>query len=247
MPKIVKTVSTKETDDFIYGVDFFEDNSEVPFMQYKKTLWFLEPIQKILQSSGKFLSDRQCYDLENIIAGDINGLYYINSLNDEAMKWFLGPVMAIAKETEAHYRDVISSLLLCCFGSNVENGTIPKNHAKSVFAKLVEKSKHPALIYDVSFDDYKKYDYDEMYYSGTPMRPQHLIDTIMTYDEFKTVDDNDLYDLLDTIIFENREKFLSIVKSPKMINWFVGETMKRSVVRPSADKIKDYITLKIRK
>lgn len=238
----VKQVITKETDTFVYG-DRYEDGILVTsFIQSKENLWFLKPIREIMQGFGLSLDAKRYEEIENIFDGNISGFYYFSKLNDEAVKWLLGAVMAESKVTGKHFTNIIDAHTLSKFGEAVASNKIDRTFSKEIFREFLDLYKDWPIVTDVTFGEFEKYGYNELFYLGVNKSFDHILDDILKNPKYVLSDDSEIDEIVKKVVEDNKEQFDKIKTDPRMVNWFVGQCMKAGKGKLSPQIAKDKIT-----
>lgn len=228
--KIIEHIVLSESDEFIFGKTT-EDGIDVRhWMQSKTNLWFLQPLNEMLSYLN--LDNQRYVEIENIIDGDFDNLYWVKQLEtDEAVKWFLGLLMVESKETNAPFRKIISPYALNCFANGIISNRIARPFSKEIFKEFIDALKVRTQIGDISFDDYEKYGYDDAnVFVMDPFealrRPEHILDIILSNPKYKLIDSSELDKIIDNVLEQNADQFAKLKDDPKLMNWFVGQCMK---------------------
>jgi Asp-tRNA(Asn)/Glu-tRNA(Gln) amidotransferase B subunit len=207
--------------------------------------WFSEPPQEILRLLGFDVSYSKAKEIESVVDGNIAGWYYISALNDEAIKWLLGPIMVESKSRGVYFTKIIAASLLAEFGRYIIQGKIDKAFTKDIFSELLSITTDYPKVDEVSFEEYEKYGYNQYYYLSVRKRPRHILDDMLSDDKYKVSSDIDVLFFIDETIAENLDQFEKLKTNPKLLNWFVGQVMKKAKSKFSAEKVKSLIELRV--
>jgi len=136
---------------------------------------------------------------------------------DEALKWIMGALAAEVKLRGQRFRDIPSLMParhLALFVQAISDGTVDRTMAKAVFAALLDlpRSTDAAATAEA--------------FAALVGRP-----------EFRAVSADDLAPIVERIISENPDQFDKARENPKLVQWFVGQTMKATGGKASASVV----------
>lgn len=144
------------------------------------------------------------------------GYYYLavaaeEGAGEESLKWIMGGVAAELNANSlpaTEISDLIPANVLGQFATKLTAGDIDRTFAKEIFAELI-KNRHPTK--------------------------EHL-DELIADPRFKGADDSELITWVEEAMAENPEQVEKARENPKLVQWFVGQVMKKSKGKASPPK-----------
>lgn len=189
--------------------------------------WFLESTYTLLTKRFGFnISRKDAQEIEDIVDSDLGKLYYVLNLKDESLKWFRGPLMSISKERGVDFRQIIPPYALREFGDVIVENRMSNHEAKNIFYDFINRFGKD-MVYDLTIEQYSKYDYDCSYWEGITKKPRHLIDELLEVERSSMCGLKEIEDALDKLIEENQNAYVKAISNPKARNWFLGQIMKQ--------------------
>lgn len=177
------------------------------FFKLKEPLWFVGRPHAALAKYHNITVDRDVADrllgLFNYAGGGIDFYYYIGTLIDhgcfdEAVKWLMGPVAALITK-KRRILSICCATALSTFCLYLAEEKFPKHFAKEVFDKILERN---------------------------PIFPQAFLDDLLKDPKYAPVDAGAVEAAIAAVFAANPEKVAEARANPKMIQWFVGQTLK---------------------
>lgn len=213
------SIKTHEDDVWEYGKTYIDDEFITDWMRLKKELWVSKKPIEYLADFHIFVNEKTAETIENIVDGNINLLY-----------WMWG-----ITHTNDRYSDIFVKLLLGPLSRESKNRNISikdvihpitiKRYIEAVDQDLIDKSKSKEffeeLLTRISFDD------------------------LMNSDKFKPIDHGSMSVFVDEVINNNPDQVQKAKQNPQLINWLVGQVMKNSKGKASADVVKQLINKKL--
>lgn len=243
MPKPVeyRYVVDRADDRFTHGHRESNDGSgwqPIPRSDYVKLvepLWFWGNALDRMKHVGVETSPERAGEFEQAIDSDPSrGYYYlshavmcgggIDGVGDETLKWIMGALAAELNTRKMQFSEIsrlMPSWVLGVFCRMILEGKIDRTFTKQIFAELVKMS------FDMSEN------------------PTEKIEALVADPRFKAVDESALDGVLDKIIAENPDQFEQAKANPKLIQWFVGQTMKATGGKAKAPAVIEIMTKKL--
>ena len=151
------------------------------------------------------------------------GVASINDCAEEAMKWIMGHISYELKSRNLDFdkiSNVIPANVLNNFCLYLKEGLIDRTFSKKILSELFKYRSKFITPLDNGIKE---------------------LNEILSRPEFKQIESNEIYLIIDKIIADNQEQFNKIKEQPKLIQWFVGQVMKESQGKANPTIITEYI------
>lgn len=223
--KLINRVITHEDDTWIHGIDYYNDNSETPWVTmtdegHKKLFWHVYPPNETFSELG--VSDEKWGWLQNFFEeswiepkGE-TGLYYIWYASYETdanviANWILGPISETLTECEIDSKNISWLYPL----------SLLRDFYKIYSTDKFIKSKAKEAIIELSF---------------------RTLDEIANDDKFFRGDEGIEKSLVDKVLTANKDK-IAEQGFDKIVNWLVGQVMKESRGKADPAEVKRLLTV----
>lgn len=199
-----------------------------PHSDYVRNLrrfWFQSVPMIIMRDHMKFTtSNERANEFENVSDNDPAIWWYLGiaasyGAGEEALKWVMGALAAEIKTRSFSFAEIakiISPHILGLFSKAIVDGQIDRTFAKIIFTELI--SRHHSVS---------------------------EFDALIIEPRFKIISESDLKPIIDDIISNNIEQFEKAKSNPKLVQFFVGQTMKATQGKAPPSKVTEIINQKL--
>ncbi len=213
MEIIIEERLASETEDF-FIFDRYKDGKKLPdgsFMRLKNPIWFVDEPRRVLKNHcGVDLKqesvDRLDILFDNEFPDKVNLYHYmcdvcLSGHTEEVLKWLFGPIAAQVGKTGGKVTVICPSHILRIFVEYLAGGKFPRHFANEIFNILLDRKP--------SSDEIIK-----------------TMDQIIVEPRFAISSDSLVDTVVATVITANPEKAEEAKTNRKLIQWFVGQTLK---------------------
>lgn len=229
-----RNVTTKTENDWECGYreERRDDQSEwsralhSDYVKNLRRFWFQKiPVEIMREDMGFETTTERANEFENGSDNDPAVWYYLATSSapgsgDEALKWIMGALateLNIQKKPFTFLPKLMPAALLRLFVGAISDGRIDRTFTKAIFAELLTQPSLDAAAFDELIDEPR----------------------------FKAISADDLEPIIDTIIAANLEQFEKAKMNPKLVQFFIGATMKATQGKAPPPKIIEIMTRKL--
>jgi Asp-tRNA(Asn)/Glu-tRNA(Gln) amidotransferase B subunit len=187
--------------------------------------WFQKtPVQIMREDMGFETTMERANEFAQASDNTADLWYYLATASapntgDEALKWIMAALAAEAKVRGVNFTEIPTILparKLRRFVIAVTDGTIDRTFTKTIFAELLAKQHSRTRFAD-----------------------------LIAEPRFKAISADDLEPIIDKIISDNPDQFEKAKTNPKLVQFFVGATMKATQGKAPPPKVIEIMTRKL--
>jgi hypothetical protein len=200
------------------------------YVRMTDTLWFVGTPVQVMRNMGIDTIPERAVEFAQASDDRYEVYYYVASAaqdghGDEALKWVMSAIAAelnVRKRPFHAITEIISATSLRIFVEYLATKKIDRAFAKPIFADIIVA--HPKGL----MDDQRA-----------------VIDEIVANPKYKAVSSDDLEPIIDKIIADNPEQYEKAKSNPKLVQYFVGQTLKATGGKASPAMVIEIVNRRI--
>lgn len=201
------------------------------YMRNTRRFWFQKtPVEIMREDIGIETTPERANEFSSASDSNPEVWYYLGAAcsgqpTDEPLKWVMGALAAEASVRGLRFTDIPALMpagTLRMFSRAIGDGRIDRTFTKVIFAELLKTPLSSVAVKAI-------YDFEA------------LIDQ----PRFKAISADDLEPIIDKIIADNLDQFEKARLNPKLVQFFVGQTMRATQGKAPPQKVTEIMQRKL--